>query len=356
MGKHKEVQYFKRLDILYQSSPTINITENDKIAVFSDLHLGDGSANDDFLQNSSLFIYVLMQYYYKRGYKLILNGDIEELYKFKLETIAERWREFYNLLELFRMDGRLFKIIGNHDFKLQGENFPSVNSELLEAVKLSYKNSIIFVYHGHQTSSLLEQYNKFSQCLIRYVVSPLGIKNVVEPMESAKKYITEVRAYGFASSKKIISILGHTHRPLFESLSKLDDLKIKIETLIRKYPKADGRDRKQIEKSLRKYKIEFDGIIREKKENHLRSSLYNERALAPCLFNSGSVIGKRGSTCIEINNGMISLNYWFDRNYSQRYLNYKGVRLKRLNKSNYYKATLKEQSLEYVFTKIRLLL
>lgn len=320
------------------------------------MHIGDGSSADDFLPNSGLFTHILNHYYLKRGYGLVLNGDVEELYKFKLHTIAERWKEVYEIFDNFRQKNAFYKTVGNHDYKVQGEMFPSANSDLLQALKLNYRNNLIFIYHGHQTSGFLEQYNRFSQCLIRYIVSPLGFKNVTVPIDSFKKFNTEIRAYKFASSKKIVSILGHTHRPLFESLSKVDDLKIKIENLIRKYPKSIDKERKQIEKNLRKYKIEFDSLMNEKNEKYLRNSLYNERSLAPCLFNSGSVIGKRGITCLEINKGIISLCYWFDSSRSQRYINYKGVKVKRMNKSGYYKATLKEQSLDYIFTKIRLLL
>jgi hypothetical protein len=44
--------------------------------------------------------------------------------------------------------------------------------------------------------------------------------------------------YGFSSRRKIVSIIGHIHRPLFESLSKIDTLKYRIEQLCRHYPLA----------------------------------------------------------------------------------------------------------------------
>jgi len=83
--------------------------------------------------------------------------------------------------------------------------------------------------------------------------------------------------------------------------------------------------------------------------------LYNDKLLVPCLFNSGSGIGKRGFTGIEIKNGRISLVYWFDKNLSSRYLDYNGIKTKNLNGTDYYKAVLKSEPLSYVFTRINLL-
>lgn len=34
----------------------------------------------------------MLEHYYRKGYKLSLNGDIDELLKFDLETIIARWQ------------------------------------------------------------------------------------------------------------------------------------------------------------------------------------------------------------------------------------------------------------------------
>ena len=53
--------------------------------------------------------------------------------------------------------------------------------------------------------------------------------------------------YGFARQKKIMALIGHTHRPLFESLSRLETLKIEIENLCRKYPQAAAGEKLELE-------------------------------------------------------------------------------------------------------------
>lgn len=348
-------KYFNKLEKIYRESPTLNLNEEEKIVIFSDIHIGNGGRNDDFLQNSDIFSTILSENYLKKNYTLILNGDVEELYKFSFRSVLNRWKNIYDIFENFRINGKLYKIVGNHDHKNYFSRFHFVNKQLFRAIKLNYNGNLIFIFHGHQSAGIFEQYSTFIGYLLKYLAAPLGMKNGTIPIDSEKKFKTEIRSYEFAKEKKIISILGHTHRPLFESLSKKDDLTIKIERLIRKYPKANYQDKRKIEKLIKKYKLELENISEKDNRFFLRSGLYDEKILVPCLFNSGSVIGKRGSTAIEIKNGKISLVYWFDVKRSQRYLDYKGVKIKQLRGTDYFKATLKEQSLDYVFTRINLL-
>ena len=49
-----------------------------KVLIISDFHMGAGRG-DDFQENSELIINILEKYYFKNGWYLILNGDIEEL-------------------------------------------------------------------------------------------------------------------------------------------------------------------------------------------------------------------------------------------------------------------------------------
>ena len=49
---------------------------------------------------------------------------------------------------------------------------------------------------------------------------------------------------------KMITLIGHTHRPLFESLSKIDDLRFKVESRLRLYESADNREKRAIENQV----------------------------------------------------------------------------------------------------------
>jgi hypothetical protein len=49
--------------------------------------MGDGSNNDDLKRNGGIVAAFLERYYLPRGSTLILNGDIEDLQKFRLGRI-----------------------------------------------------------------------------------------------------------------------------------------------------------------------------------------------------------------------------------------------------------------------------
>jgi hypothetical protein len=73
------------------------------------------------------------------------------------------------------------------------------------------------------------------------------------------------------------------------------------------------------------------------------------------LFNSGCAIGKRGVTAIEIADGEISLVHWFDRTRGAHHLLDHGNRPQRLGRTDYYRTVLKQDRLEYIFGRIKLL-
>jgi UDP-2,3-diacylglucosamine pyrophosphatase LpxH len=341
------------LEKIYRDSKRISITKNDKIIIFSDLHLGNGRFNDSFTPNANLFQQILTENYLEKDYTLILNGDVEELYKFSINNIKKKWSSLYLIFDEFISKNKFFKIFGNHDYELKINHSLHLNYQLYESIILDYYSNELFVYHGHQTAPIIEQYSKIIIFFVKYLFRLVGNDSV--PIDNNKKYLTEATAYKFSIEKKIISILGHTHRPLFESLSKIDSLKITIEHLINKYLKVDDVKKNKISQQIQKYKEEFEKVF-DNKNNYLTiNSLYNNRLMVPCLFNSGAVTGKRGITGIEINKGFISLVYWFDINRSKRYLNYKNVEYKRLKKTNFFKAVLKRDNLDYLFTRIKLL-
>jgi predicted phosphodiesterase len=342
----------KRLKKIFDEAPVFNINDDNKFIIFSDIHNGNGGFNDDFTKNSNLFINVLKNHYLKKGYKLILNGDVEELYKFSLKKIEKAWAELYNVFDEFHNKNSLFKIYGNHDYEL---NFKHNHRkyQLYQAIKLCYKENDIFIYHGHQTAHKLEQYSKYIGFFVKYLLRTFSNKPV--PYEDNRKYNTEEIAFEFAAKNKIISILGHTHRPLFESVSKTETVKNIIENLINKYQQCKEENKLKIEEQIKRYKQEFDKLVKKDLTLHKRSSIYNISLTVPCLFNSGAVTGKRGITGIEIKNGKIALVYWFDKNRSQRYLHYKDVVTKRLGKSDFYRAILRKDSLDYIFSRIKLL-
>ncbi len=337
---------------LFNETPMEPIGTGDRYVVFSDLHLGNGGRTDDFIHNSSLFLTVLRDYYLSEGFKLILNGDVEELQRFSPESIRRRWAQAFDLFGEFGRETACIRLVGNHDMLLALD--PQHSAEVREAIRLKHHGNDLFIFHGHQTAKAYEEPNLWIYLTLRYLANPLRIRNRSVAHDSTKQFRTERRVYRFASQTKILAIIGHTHRPLFESMSKLDSIKFRIEQLCRSYPEASRAQREEIEQLVRKYREDLESFGKRRK-GHESSSLYNADLVVPCMFNSGCVIGQRGMTCLEIRDDDIALVYWFDRDRSRKYLHYDTYSADQLGDTDFFRVVIKRDSLDYIFTRILLL-
>ena len=351
----KKEPYYNLLQRLCSRTGSINITDEDKIVVLSDLHMGERNSSDDFLPNSTLFMKALTDYYLPEGYTLVLNGDIEELHRFSLNDIRRKWEDVYKIFDQFALKGRLYKIFGNHDSKLFTLPTEPLRYPLHEAIKLEYKGRNIFLFHGHQLSYYYQRFNDLMGLALRFIAKPLRIKHFSVAHDNQKKYTIERRLYEFAKENSIVSIIGHTHRPLFESMSKVDTLNYQIETQLRKLQKAKKKERPVIEQKIRGLKQEIDRQVEKKGKELSLSRVYSDHTIVPCVFNSGCVIGKRGITAIEIQSGKIALVHWFDRKVDKKYIREDEKNTTRLDETDYFRTILKRDDLDYIFTRIELL-
>ncbi len=344
----------KLQDILEQAAE-FNLTPKDKFVIFSDLHIGDGSIYDEHLRNSALFYQVLKHYYLKHNYHLILNGDIEDLQKFVLSDIQKHWSRLYSIFRQFSKTTTLIKITGNHDFTLNQIKNYSLFPFLGQAVRLNYEGNRILIFHGHQASNLFDDYHHTLGFIFRYIAKPIGVKNLSTRYNSRRKFTVERRVYEFSNANRIVSIIGHTHRPLFESLSKVDSLKFQIERLCRDHGPAKLDEKQQIEKQIAILNHHLKLCIEKNRRESSTSSLYNSGLPIPSVFNSGCTVGKRGITALEIRNNSIYLVHWFDERKAMKYLSHNNHEPERLDQSPYFKIILNEDRLDYIFSKIQLL-
>ena len=343
-----------KLDDLFETTPCRNIDQSSKIIVFSDLHMGNGGSTDDFVRNADLFATVLKNDFLAKGYTVVLNGDIEDLYRFRLRHIMKRWEHVYEIYRELLREDRFVKIVGNHDYELYSLPPHSYPFTLVPAARFLYDGNDIFIFHGHQATSYFDRWNAVSTLLLRYIANPLNIKNRTVAHNSAKRFKTELRVYEFSTRRKIMTLIGHTHRPLFESYSKIDELKFKIEEGMRSYEKAEEPRRWTIENEISNYKQELTRLYEKRDADSLRSGLYNQ-LVVPTLFNSGCVIGKRGITGLEISGGRIRLLHWFDREVSVQHLSDGESTPERIEGTGFYRTVLRSESLAYIFNRIKLL-
>ena len=353
--KYKKHPYLERL---LQNARPINLDNTSKVLILSDLHIGNGGRRDEFKRNSELVKTMLGSYYLPEKYSLVLNGDVEELFKFPLESIEAVWGELYDLFLKFEQNGFFWKIYGNHDAELLEERKYRLASSMVESLKFQYGKETLLLFHGHQASVLLwETYPMVSRAVvlfIRYIIKPVGIRGFSIAYNSTRRFAIEKSIYEFSNNAKIVSIIGHTHRPLFESLSKVDFLNYRIEELCRAYPAADTQRRTLIEKKISALKVELDACYKQGKKIGLRSGLYNNITI-PSIFNSGCAIGKRGITALEIEGNKIRLVYWYNGKQSRKFTSDRDNRPMELGSTGFSRVVLNEDSLDYLFTRIHLL-
>ncbi len=358
MAKKNQVKtkaLYKKLNKLLDASPTIELSSRKCWVIFSDLHMGDGGATDDFKRNSKLFEKVLGEHYLKEKSTLILNGDIEELQRFPIKKIVTQWKSIYDLFNAFNAEGNLFKTIGNHDLELQLMKELPFDFKHYDSLKLNFRDNHLFIFHGHQASKKYQEHNDLIGFTLKYFANPLGIKSYSVSHSSRKQYKIEKSVYGFSAFNKIVSIIGHTHRPLFESLHKVDRLKYKIEQLCRDFIEAKEAEKDLIRAEIKSQKKELKKYYRQNKDHSFQSYVYNTLFHIPCVFNSGCVVGKRGMTCLEIEDGKIRLVHWFDKKTSKKYLKQGSYQPEQLGDSDCYRMVINEESLDYVFTRIKFL-
>lgn len=346
----------QNLSNLIQKSPEIIHKEHNKIVIFSDFHMGNGKSRDDFVKNSDMVYSALKDYYLPRNFSLVLNGDIEELQKFTLHQIRKAWDKIYSLFDQFNEKEKLFKIAGNHDSRLLQDLNMQARYHTLKSLKILHNNFPLFVYHGHQATALFENYNHIVAILLHFIVKPLGIKNDSVAHNNRKKYTVERRAYDFSRRQQIISILGHTHRPLFESNTRGDNLKFRLEYYLRQYKNAPDAEKNKLTKKIKKTKIELDEWLKSKEKKGSLNRLYSSELMIPCLFNSGCAVGKRGITCLEICDGNIALIHWFDPNVSRRHIKKTGhKKMLQLKDKPYYRKVIRKDDLDYIINCIKFL-
>ncbi len=336
---------------LIAACPVEPLDEDGRYVFLSDLHLGDGGKRDDMEHNRKLVETALETWYLPRGYTLVLNGDVEDLNKFSLEAVRSAWGRLFAIFDSFAAAGRLRKIVGNHDLALlKAADYPY---PLLHGLTLEREGKRVFVCHGHQASRFFVKYDYLSEFIVRYLAKPLRIKNSSISGDSRRRFAQERRLYRAARALGSVVIAGHTHRPLFESLSKYDSLRWSIEELLREYALADTGRRRRLAELVGIYRGELERLSRKERRKDRSRSLYGEGPLlVPCLFNSGCATGKHGFTVLEIDRLSISLQHWSAD--ARPYLAQEALFVDRLD-GGFARFTLKTDHLDQVFARIELL-
>jgi hypothetical protein len=320
--------------------------------IISDLHMGTGS-RDDLAPNGKLLEDMLEYYYYPSGWHLVLNGDVEELQRYSLKAIRGQWPNLYRVFDLFAAENRLSKTLGNHDEDLVFEkNYPY---PLYHALRIDTPYLPIYVYHGHQPSKVYTDYNKIIRSLLRYVFAPFGIRNISSDRSPHRRFFVERQAYNFSLENNCISVIGHTHRTLFESLGRFEYIKFEIERLCRDYPASTEKEQRAMAREVEALAADLGKLKRSERRDVLRQSLYGDRLPVPCLFNSGSAISRKGINALELDTEKIALVYWFTEGEGKKFASRGNYEVEKLKGTKRRRVVLNLDRLDYIKARIELL-
>lgn len=343
----------KELHRGFTEAEILTLTPEDRVLIISDFHMGNGGRSDDLIKNQELVQDILEKYYLPQNWYLVLNGDIEELQRYSYAQIRSYWKKLYEIFDAFYQKKRLFKILGNHDDELilvKQYPFPLLGSLRIETPVIP-----VYVFHGHQSSKMYTSYNHIVRASLRYFFKPLGIRNISSGRSPRHRFTVEKRAYDYARNNGLISVIGHTHRPLFESLGRYDYIKFEIERLCREYPLASGENRKRIADEVLFLRIELAKLKRSERRKSIKESLYGDELPVPCLFNSGSAIGKKGINAIELDDSTISLVYWFTEGRGKKFVHRGSYNIDVLEGTEQRRSVINTDRLDYIKAKIELL-
>jgi UDP-2,3-diacylglucosamine pyrophosphatase LpxH len=317
---------FKALDRLYAdileqpSKKGILISfeqNNGKFIIFSDQHKGGRNGADDFVLAEANYLAAL-DHYEKNSYSLICLGDSEELWENTLGKVKDSYPKTFEAERKFVEKKAFVKILGNHDLYWGNDPFAwwqlkaiykedvKVYEGVVLSVNIGTRPLRIFCTHGHQGDAQSDG-NWFSKFFVARIWAPLQAYLRINPNTAAyntekKTLHNEIMYEWSAQQKDTLLITGHTHQPVFTSLTH-------IERLYKELQKArlnnDLTVVVEIEKEIRKREKEFSAVS------------VDYLTMKPSYFNSGCCCFVDGDiTGIEIADGDIRLIKWTLENES----------------------------------------
>lgn len=283
----------------------------DRFIIFSDHHKGNNNGADDFTVCEPVYLAAL-DHYGQQQFHYICLGDSEELWENNLFAIRDAHASSVKKENLFAQRKAFTKIYGNHDLfwdqdplaswqlkAMYGENV-KVYEGVIIRTNIKEQQLDIFLTHGHQGDRQSDG-NWFSKFFIARIWGPLQAFLRINPntpaYNSQLKTLHNTCMYDWSAKQAgVLLITGHTHQPVFESLTLLENLIRKLEEAraVKNEPLVH-----EIEEEISKRRVELP----------VSPHLYEK--IMPFYFNTGCCCYSDGDiTGIEIEAGMIRLVKW----------------------------------------------
>ena len=283
------------------------------VIIFSDHHKGARDGRDDFRAAERNYLAAL-DYYNNHRFLYINLGDSEELWENNIFSILKHNKETFAYEKRFVDRNAYAKIVGNHDLFWQNDPFAplalkriydssiSIHSGIVLRVNLPMGSIDIFCTHGHQGDAQSDG-NAFSKWFVSYIWGPVQAfldvnTNTPSCNQEAKTLHNQYMQAWSAAQRELVLVTGHTHQPVFNSLTHLERLYLHMEEAIQV----------QDEAAINRINQE---IPRRKKEYDYVNS--NFRSMKPSYFNTGCCCYDGGTiTGLEIAGGSIRLVRWVE--------------------------------------------
>ncbi|GER60388.1 hypothetical protein ULMA_24960 [Patiriisocius marinus] len=229
-----------RISNTYKTAKRVSFNDESKFVIFSDCHRGDNSFADDFSNNRNIYYHAL-KHYYTEGFTYCELGDGDELWENdNFQSILEAHKNIFNLMKLFYAEGRLHRLLGNHDMVYRNQSYvektlysyfdkvTNTNKPLFPGITFSEglilehetTKQELFLLHGHQADWMNYRGWKFNRFMVRAVWRQMQIFGIGDPTSPAKNYKELIKVERrtkkwITDNKNIFTVIGHTHRPRF---------------------------------------------------------------------------------------------------------------------------------------------
>jgi hypothetical protein len=333
-----------RLDNLYNSlMPMVTFdvsSPTDRYIIFSDQHRGKRDRADDF-RHSERAYNAALAYYYALGHTLVALGDVEEFWKQFPGPVVKAYKHSLELEARFHKVGRYLRIWGNHDEDWSDEGavrkhlWPIFGEDLRvhEGVRVRIIDSQaedgntelgeLFLIHGHQGTLDSDTLLPFSRVMVRLFYAPvqrltgfsLAPRTPASDWERREGHNRTM--YEWVRQKNnLLLIAGHTHRPVFLSLTHPDQVMREIEEVQAALEAADPADhelRKKLRQRLAALSAELEWIRAQELAQPGEEGDHDLPAKTPRYFNTGCCCFLDGKiTGLELVDGQIRLIRWPD--------------------------------------------
>ncbi len=285
---------------------------NQRVIIFSDQHRGTRNGADDFGICEHTYLTAL-KFYNDKKYFYINLGDCEELWENTIFGIAKSNEAVFAAEELFIEREAYCKVFGNHDLFWDNDPLSSVWLKKIYGKAIHVYTGVlihiefggngwldVFCTHGHQGDKQSDG-NAFSKWFVSYIWGPLQNFLEININSSSSndnlKTLHNMYMYDWSAAREnTLLVTGHTHQPVFCSLTHLERLYLQLE---KAKTSNDAETQKKIQQEIPRRKREYDFV--NNSFNQMKPSYFNSGC---CCFDDGTITG------IEISDGCIRLIKW----------------------------------------------